>query len=186
MENIKVILIHGNGNSTPEDNWLPYVKQEVESWGIPVRAEQFPDAMLARAIYWLSFLKDELKASEDTIIIGHSSGAVAAMRFAERNKILGSILVGAMHTDLGLENETLSGYYHEPWQWQNIKNNQQWIIQFASTDDPWIPIKEPRFIHEKTDSEYHEFQNQGHFGGDYYKKTFPELILALKKKLPSR
>lgn len=183
MKNMKVILIHGNGNSTPNDNWLPYVKTELEKLGIKVIAKQFPDANLAREIFWIPFLKNELKADENTIIIGHSSGALAAMRFAEKNRLLGSIIVGAMHTDLGIENEILSGYFNRPWDWESIKNNQKWVIQFASTNDPWIPIEEPRFIHKKLNTEYYEFNNQGHFGGDYYKHEFPELIKALIHKL---
>jgi len=180
---IKIIFIHGNGGCTPNDNWFPYLKTELEKLNLHVIARQFPDAVMARAAYWLPFLKDELHADKHTIIIGHSSGALAAMRFAEHNKLLGSILIGAMHTDLGIESEHLSGYYDAPWNWQAIKNNQQWIVQFASTDDPWIPIAEPRFIHAKLNSEYHEFTNQGHFGGDYYKKEFPELVAIVKKKL---
>lgn len=183
MKNIKVILIHGNGKSTPNDNWLPYVKSELEKLGIKVIAKQFPDAELAREIFWIPFLKNELRADENTILIGHSSGAVATLRFAEKNKLLGSVIVGAMYTDLGIENEKISGYFDREWDWKAIKNNQKWIIQFASTDDPWIPIKEPRFIHKKLDTEYYEFNMQGHFGGDYYKPDFPELIDAFKKKI---
>lgn len=178
-----IILIHGNGDSTPHDNWLPYVKSELEQLGLNVVARQFPDAPLARERYWIPFLKDVLKADENTIIVGHSSGALAALRFAENYKIYGSVLVGAMHTDLGIETERLSGYYSHPWNWQAIKNNQQWIVQFASSDDPWIPIDEPRFIHKQLNTEYYEFSDQGHFGGDYHKPEFPELVAALKKKL---
>ncbi|MBA3752277.1 alpha/beta hydrolase [Candidatus Dependentiae bacterium] len=180
---IKIIFIHGNGNSTPHDNWFPYVKRELEKMNLSVIARQFPDVPLARACYWLPFLKDELKADEYTIIIGHSSGALAAMRFAEHNKLLGSILIAAMHTDLGIETERLSGYFDEPWNWHTIKENQQWVVQFASSDDPWIPIKEARFIHQRLNSEFYEYTTQGHFGGDYYKKEFPEIVLAIKKKL---
>ena len=147
--NVKVIIIPGNGGSTPNDNWLPYCKNELEKLGVLVITPQFPDSYLARSSIWLPFLKDQLKVDENTILIGHSSGALAAMRFAEKNPILGSVLVGAMHTDLGVETETLSGYYNKPWNWQAIKDNQQWIVQFASTDDPWIPIQEPRFIKVK-------------------------------------
>jgi len=68
------------------------------------------------------------------------------MRFAETNKILGSILVGACYTDLGDEGEKASGYYSRPWEWDAIKGNQRWIVQFASIDDPYIPIKEARYI----------------------------------------
>ena len=39
---------------------------------------------------WLPFMKDELGVDENTIIIGHSSGACAAVRFAETHKVLTS------------------------------------------------------------------------------------------------
>jgi predicted alpha/beta hydrolase family esterase len=180
---IKVIVIHGNGGSTPKDHWIPYLKRELEKLDISVITPQFPDAYLARAVVWLPFLKHELHANQHTILVGHSSGALAAMRFAEDNKLLGSILVAAMHTDLGIETEQLSDYYNKPWQWENIKKNQQWIAQFASTNDPWIPIAEPRFLQQKLHSEYYEFSNQGHFGSDCDKQEFPELVELIKKKL---
>lgn len=180
---IKIIFIHGNGNSTPYDNWIPYAKAALEELGYTVVARQFPDTYLASASSWLPFLKNELKTDENTILVGHSSGALAAMRYAEQNKILGSVLVAAMHTDLGIETEKKSGYFDTPWNWNAIKKNQQWIIQFASADDPWIPIYEARFVHKMLSSEYHEFTNQGHFGGDYAKQTFPELVTAIAQKL---
>ncbi len=180
---IRAILIHGNGGGKPTDNWLPYLKLELEKIGIKVEAPQFPDANLARASYWLPFLQDSLKADDQTIIIGHSSGAIAAMKFAEKNCLLGSMLVGAYHTDLGLENEKLSGYFDEPWDWEAIKKNQQWIIQFASLNDPWIPIKEAHYVRDKLHTIYHESTDQGHFGGDYYKETFPEALAAIKAQL---
>lgn len=177
---IRAILIHGNGGGKPIDNWLPYLKLELEKMGIKVESPQFPDADLARASYWIPFLKDTLKADDKTIIIGHSSGAIAAMRFAEKNQILGSVLVGAYHTDLGFEKEKLSGYFDTPWDWNAIKKNQQWIIQFAGLNDPWIPISEARYVYDKLNTEYHESPDQGHFGGDYYKENFPEVLNAIK------
>ena len=183
MGSVKIILLHGNHNSTPNDHWFPYVKAKLEERGHVVIARQFPDADLARASYWLPFLKDELGADEHSILVGHSSGAIAAMCFAQENKIIGSILVGSYYTDLGMEEEKLSGYFEKPWDWDAIKNNQQWIVQFASPDDPWIPIEEPRFVREKLNSEYHELTGQGHFGGDYYKPEFPELVEVILQKL---
>lgn len=182
-EMIKVILIHGNGNSTISDNWLPYVKEQLTKLGVTVIARNFPDAYLAKMSSWMPFLRDELKADANTIIIGHSSGAVCAMRYAEEYPLLGTILVGVCYTDLGFETERLSGYYDAPWDWQTIKNNQQWIVQFASTDDPWIPIAEPRHVQEQLGTEYYEFTNKGHFGGDRVFTEFPECIEVVKQKL---
>ncbi len=179
----KVIFIPGNGGGGPNDNWFPYLKQELEKLGVSVIASEFPDNYLARESYWIPFLKNELKAGAETILVGHSSGAIAAMRFAENNPLLGSVLVGVYHTDMGMTTEKQSGYFDRPWNWESIVKNQQWIIQFASQNDPWIPIEEARFVHEKLHTEYHESIDQGHFGGDHYKPTFPELLEALKTKL---
>lgn len=180
---MRAILIHGNGNSKPTDNWFPYLKKKLEDVGVKVVAPQFPDTELARSSYWLPFLEKDLKADQDTIIVGHSSGAIAAMRYAETHTILGSALIGAYHTDLGIEAEKLSGYFDTPWNWETIKTNQKWIIQFAGANDPWIPIKEAHLVRDRLQTEYYEFSDQGHFGGDYYKETFPELLEAIKGKI---
>lgn len=138
-----------------------------------------PDNVKARAKFWLPYIENELKADENTIIIGHSSGAIAVMRYAEDHKLLGSVLIGTYHTDLGYEDEKESGYFDKPWQWNKIKANQKWIIQFASTDDEFIPAEESRFVHKKLNTDYHEFANRNHF----MDKDFPELAPAVLDKL---
>lgn len=179
---IKAIIIPGNGDTNPEDNWFPWLKTEFEKISIPTTNVKFPDPVLARTEFWLPFI-EKLGANENTILIGHSSGAVAAMRFAEEHKILGSVLIGACYTDLGDENEKKSGYYGHPWNWKSIKENQHWIAQFSSTDDPYIPVSEARFIHEQLQTDYHEYTNEGHFGSDRNKKEFPEIIDTIKLHL---
>jgi uncharacterized protein len=179
----KIIFVPGNGGSTTKDNWFPSVKKELEAQGLSVIAATFPDSELARESIWVPFLLNELKADEDSVLVGHSSGAIAAMRLAEKHSILGSVLIGAYHTDLGLENEKQAGYFDRPWDWGKIKQNQKWIVLFSSQDDPWISIDQPRYIHSKLKCEYHEYKNQGHFGGDYFKESFPELTQAIIRNL---
>lgn len=174
--------MHGNGSSSPQDNWWPFVKAKLEERGIEVLAPQFPDAPLCRARYWLPFL-EKLGADERTILIGHSTGAIAAMRFAETHRILGSVLVGSYVTDLGIESEILSGYFDVAWNWDAIKEHQDFIIQFSSTDDPWIPIEEARAVHIHLDTEYYEYSDEGHFGGDREKLEFPELVEVVGRKI---
>ena len=118
--------------------------------------------MKARASVWLPYL-ESLDADEQTILVGHSSGAVAAMRYAETHQLLGSVLVSVCHTDLGDAFEAASGYYRDPWQWQRIRENQQWIGIFHSTDDPLIPIAEARHVAAQLKGSYFEFEDRGHF-----------------------
>ena len=179
-----IIFIHGNNSGNEpggaaHDYWFPYAARECTKLGLPVTAKNFPDPMLARQDIWLPFLMQECGANAQSILIGHSSGAIATMRCAEHHSILGSVLVGAYHTHLGDENERLSGYFDAPWDWQSIRANQRWIIQFASVDDPYFPIAEPRFVSEKLGTEYYEYTDKGHF----FQDTFPELIDAVMRKL---
>ena len=173
-----VIFIHGNGGATAEDAWIPEVSLALKEAGIPVISQTFPDNKLARASRWLPFI-DQLGADSDTILVGHSSGALASMRYAQSHKIMGSVLIGACHTDLGDETEKASGYFDTPWEWKNIRENQQWIMQFGSTDDPYIPIAEQYFVRDNLKSEFHEFNTYGHF----LTNSFPELTKAILDKI---
>ena len=60
-------------------------------------------------------MEEVLKADENSIIVGHSSGAEAAMRYCEEHKVRGIVLVAACHTDLGHPSEAISGYYNRAW-----------------------------------------------------------------------
>lgn len=184
----KVILIpgwHGIGEdmlSPKHQMWFAWLDEELKKLGVQVIAPLYPDAYVCRAKNWLPFILD-LGADGNTILVGHSTGAIAAMRFAEENKILGSVLVGSYYTDLGDPEEHEGGYFDTPWQWEEIKRHQQWIMQFHSTDDPWIPTEEAHMVHEKLNTELHEFHDKGHFGVDRPYIKFPELLEALKEKL---
>jgi predicted alpha/beta hydrolase family esterase len=180
--NQKVMLIHGSLGCTKDSFWFPYVREELKNLGLHVIAETFPDNQIAHAAIWLPYI-EKLGADENTIIIGHSSGAIAAMRYVQTHKLLGSILVSAYHTDLGDADEKESGYFSTPWDWEAIRQNQKWIAQFASTDDPFIPIEEARHIKEKLHTGYHEYSDQGHFGIPVDKKEFPEIVSVVKTKL---
>lgn len=41
--------------------------------------------MIAQEKIWLPYMKDTLRVDENTLLVGHSSGAEAAMRFMENN-----------------------------------------------------------------------------------------------------
>jgi predicted alpha/beta hydrolase family esterase len=164
--------------------WFGWLKPQLEALGVEVIANDYPDAWDCKSSEWLPFLKRS-GADQNTILIGHSTGSVASMRFAESNPILGSVLVGSYYTDLGDPDEKVGGYFDTPWAWENIKQNQKWILQFHSTDDPWIPNNEAHTVHDELNTELHEFNDKGHFGVDKPYLEFPELLKALKQKINS-
>ena len=175
----RAILIHGNGGCTAADGWLPFVERDLRALGLSVINRTFPDNVRARAEIWLPFL-EHLGADEHTVLIGHSSGAVAAMRYAETHRLLGTVLVGVCHTDLGDPDERASGYYRDPWRWDDIRRNQQWIGIFQSADDPLIPIAEARHVASQLACSYFEHTDRGHFTD---RAAFPELVHFVRRQL---
>ena len=106
-----------------------------------------PDPYVARASEWIPFIHNSLKVDEETVVVGHSSGACCAMRLLEKTRVGGVILVSAAHTDLGDENERASGYFGREWLWADMRANAKYFFhQFHSSDDHLIPVSEARFI----------------------------------------
>lgn len=184
---MKIILLPGNGSCQIEKHhWYKWLRDGLIAHGFEVIAQDMPDPHLARRSFWLPFIEEKIGDDPRAIVIGHSSGAVAAMRYIETHYVSGVILVSACHSDLGIASEKISGYYKDPWQWDAMKKHAGWIVQFASKDDPFISIEEARFVHEKTQSEYFEFEDRGHFmGSNKGGRQFPEvldIVVAKTKK----
>ena len=80
---LKIFIIHDNGGCTSQHYWTPWLKATLEKNKIAVIAPTMPDNVEAKASIWLPYMRTTLRCDENTIIIGHSSGAVAAMRYTE-------------------------------------------------------------------------------------------------------
>lgn len=170
----RIIFIHGNDTMRWDNSpWNAWLKVELDNAGFTTVFETFPDSIMAREEYWLPFLKDYLRAGENDVLVGWSSGAVAAMRYAENEKIKGSVLIGCNYTDLGDEMEVASGYFDTPWEWEKIKVNQGKIALVYGDDDPYIPQEEFTYIVEKLSPEIIKVAGGKHFIGD---KDFPQVL----------
>jgi predicted alpha/beta hydrolase family esterase len=174
----RIVFIHGNQTTHWSFAWAAWLKTELEALGFETFFETMPDSIIARAEYWLPFLKEHVQVSEHDVIIGYSSGAVAAMRYAEENRILGSVLISPCYTDAGDALEKQSGYYDKPCQWEKIKANQKKIALIWGDDDPYIPQNEFEFIAKQLDPA----QIKIHEGKHFIERTdFPELLRYIKE-----
>ena len=174
------MILPGNGaGDVFHANWYGWLHKKLNDLGgVICDLKNMPDPVGAKESIWLPFMKDELKVDVHTIIVGHSSGAAAAMRFAETNKVRGIILVSAYTSDLGDDLERKSGYFNRPWKWQKIKENFGWISQFASEDDPFLPWEEQMEVAKNLECDLHSYEDKGHF----MSSVFPDLLSLVKKK----
>lgn len=172
---MRVLILPGNGcSNVHSSNWYGWLEKKLvkDARIDQVILKNMPDPYRARRSKWVPFITDELMGGDintNTIIVGHSSGAEAAMRVCEDRKLAGLVLVSACHSDLGEPNERSSGWYPPsggPWKWQAIRENSNGnIIMLHSTDDPFIPIDEPRHVASSIgcNTVLREFHDKSHF-----------------------
>eukprot|EP00672_Neobodo_designis_P017828 CAMPEP_0174841720 /NCGR_PEP_ID=MMETSP1114-20130205/9492_1 /TAXON_ID=312471 /ORGANISM="Neobodo designis, Strain CCAP 1951/1" /LENGTH=178 /DNA_ID=CAMNT_0016075913 /DNA_START=38 /DNA_END=570 /DNA_ORIENTATION=+ len=164
----KAILLPGNGTPpsvTALDDCAFYttVQTILKEHGIPMPLPAFPDGYVGHEHIWTEFAVKDLGLDETTLVIGHSTGSACALRLLEKHKVAGCVLVAAYHTDLGDRMERESGYFSRPWDWDAIKRNAPWILQFHSVNDPLVPFEEAEFVAAKIGSQFEVSKDEGHF-----------------------
>jgi predicted alpha/beta hydrolase family esterase len=168
----KVVIVPGNGEGCASANFYPTLASSLRAAGFPVELREMPDPGTARESIWLPFITDVLHADENTLLVGHSSGAVAGLRLAENVRLGALVVVSVTPTDLGDANERASGYYNRDWQWARIRANVPTVAMFASLDDPFIPIALQRTARQGLQDAaapeghtfaYHELEAKSHF-----------------------
>jgi len=174
-----VIICPGNGcNQIRQSNWYGEMYNILKSeHNIPCICDNFPDPLHARRDIWVPHIRSVAEKQEDPlniILVGHSSGAQAALRYAELYEVHGIVLVSSTYTDLGDAHERASGYYPQkkadgeetnPYLFDEMKKNCKNWQQFHSDDDPFIPLKEAERIRDVlglTDT-YHMLPGRSHF-----------------------
>lgn len=157
-----------------QSNWYGWLEKRLKDDACfdTVLLKDMPDPDRARRCHWLPFIHKELLLDDDeearnTIAVGHSSGAEAAMRLCEDTALAGLVLVAACHTDLGEPSEQAAAWYPPSggdWKWHDICCNTKGnIVLLHSRDDPFIPISEPRHVASQLGVELREFDGQSHF-----------------------
>lgn len=173
---MKAIILPGNGDGdVRHSNWYNWLRQKlVNSGGFSdVILKNMPDPVTARRSVWLPFVLS-LGCGADTVVIGHSSGAVAAMRLLEDHKLAGVVLVSSCHSDLGEPNEAASGYYPPSggeWKWAAQRENAGAsggnIRILHSEDDPFIPLDEALHVADMLKTKLHVAKGESHFFTPY-------------------
>lgn len=72
----KAFIFHGTG-AGKYDHWFPEIKQKLEAEGVEVARPEFPTPENQNLENWLEVLDEQdLDIDQDTVLIGHSTGAV--------------------------------------------------------------------------------------------------------------
>lgn len=174
-----VLVLHGT-NSNPQDNWFPWLETELKERNYTVWMPNLPRADKPNIKRYNDFIFSRWKFDDHSIIVGHSSGAVAILGILQGLPqdivIKRVILVAGFINDLGWE--PLRELFLTPFYWKRIRQRAKEIILIHSDNDPYVPLWHGEKLRDLLHAKLIVLSNQGHFnlekGPEY--RQFPFLL----------
>lgn len=173
------IIIHGV-YASPDANWFPWLKKELENSGYEAIVPKFPTPLDQSLESWLRTIANyESKINEETVLIGHSLGAAFILSYLEKTnkKIKAAILVAGFHKLLGSPyDEVNKTFVDKEFDWKKIKSSCNKFFMFASDNDEHISIEITKELVEKLNADFNIIPNGGHLNKNSGYGTFPLLL----------
>ena len=175
------LILHGT-NADSSQNWFPWLKGELKKIGYKVWVPDLPHAEKPNIQRYNEFIfgKKDWEFNSKSIIIGHSSGAVAILgllqELPERVAVSKCFLVGSFIDDLGRDD--LKELFLKPFDFEKIKQHSKEIIFIHSEDDGTCPLDHAKFLAKKLDGKLIVKKDQGHFSGS--EVIIPDILKELK------
>ena len=90
-----IIIIHG-AYGHPEENWFPYIKDNLEKLGHQVYVPKFPTPKGQNLKNWLDTFKPyEKYLDKNSIVVGHSIGPAFLLTLLEDHKAKAAFFVAS-------------------------------------------------------------------------------------------
>lgn len=186
----RAVILHGKG-SDHTSNWYSWLRNELEQQGWEVWLPNLPNWDNPDAKLATDFLIRSGWNFNDSLIIGHSAGAVEILpllqSLPQKTIAKTAILVGSFTKELSENRDwkELAGLFSEPFNFDLIKSKAQQFIFVHSDDDPICPIEQAKDLHNQMGGEFIIIPNAQHFSvsrsGSRFTK-FPELLEIIKTK----
>ena len=141
----RAIIIHGWGGS-PNANWIPWLKKELEARNIFVEAPQMPNTDNPTIDQWVPYMAKLVDEEDDNYLIGHSIGCQTILRYLanmpEPAKIKGVVFVAGWLTLSGIsspeEKQIAEEWAGTPIDLGKAKASADKFVSIFSDDDPYV------------------------------------------------
>jgi predicted alpha/beta hydrolase family esterase len=184
----RAIIVHGWGGS-PNREWFPWLRTELEKNGFQVEIPALPDTEHPHINTWVPALAAAAGTPDaNTFFVGHSMGCQTIARYLESlpdSVVVGGVVfVGGYFDSLTLDENEEAEIWDE-WRTASIdlsrvKARAPKSIAIFSDDDPFVPIENSKRFKSELGSEIIVEHGQGHFCGDDYRELPRALESVLK------
>lgn len=184
---MRVIIIHGAYGS-PKENWIPWLKNELEKLGCEVTVPRFPTPKGQKLNKWLEILNNTIqKWDEDIIFVGHSLGPALILKKIEElgKPIKAAFLVSGFIGKLGLAefDPINASFFEKSFNWAKIKNNCKKFFVYNSDNDPYVSLSKGEELAKNLGVKLNVIHNAGHINAAAGYTKFPRLLEDIKRVL---
>ncbi|MCC6323342.1 serine hydrolase family protein [Candidatus Nomurabacteria bacterium] len=188
----KVYIVHGFGG-IPNGGWFPWLMKELALLGIPATSILLPDTNNPDVNKWSETINKYVgEDTENVILVGHSLGVPALLRYLERclnDKTLGGlVLVSGVLEPLEVDNpisdfRKIDQFLIPEINFENIKNIPNQSIVIHGSKDPIVPITHAEKISKAMNCELITIPEGDHFSQKMEPICYelPEVLSAIKK-----
>lgn len=179
------IILHGTLGS-PQGNWFQWLKDQLETKGLQVWLPQLPHTEQPSLKEWANFVQKECPfvINEETLIVGHSSGAILALVLAQRSpESIGRIVCVSVFHDNSLQWEPNNKLFDVAFDWEAIRTNAKSLLFIHSDNDPYVPLEQALFVADNCQEKLITIPGQGHFNLEQSEEyeQFPRLLEMIGK-----
>jgi len=181
MKMKKALIIHGwDGN--PNEPLHQYLRSELKFLGYEVNIPKMPNPAVPVIKDWVGKIK-EVFDEETDLIIGHSIGCQAVLRFIETfdsNLSIPKVILIAPWMKLDMNTieeegeeaiEIAKPWMETPIDFNKIKRLVKSVVAIFSDNDMYVPLDQVEYFKEKLGATIYVEHNQGHFTvSDNFKK----------------
>ncbi len=176
--------MHGT-QSDSSGNWFQWLKNSLEERGYAVWVPDLPSSDMPSLREWTNYIFENtpFEINAETVLIGHSSGAVAVLVVAQLSKGVDKTISVGAYKDLVYLHEELDFHANDrffdiDFDFEKIKQNSNERLFIHSDDDPYCPLSHAEYLAEKTDGEPVVIPNSGHFNLEKSEKfkEFPQIL----------
>jgi hypothetical protein len=161
----KAILVHGWDGGV-DKNWFPWLNKELIDIGYSVQPLSMPDPASPQRRSWVKHLQDHVIVNKKTILIAHSIGCIAVIRYLETiPEIPKAIILVAPFVNNEHDYKTVRSFFHGPIDWAKIRKCKN-IHTIYSDDDPFVSIWQKSVFEDEANATTRLVCGSGHFDGD--------------------
>lgn len=146
MKSKNILIVHGFEASS-KNHWFLEAKEKFTKEGYEVNIPDFPGGYFPKKDEWVKVIEN-FNPDESWILIGHSLGGVAILRFLEKTnkKIAKAILIATPFENMKFG--AIENFFTGEFDWQKIKENCNQFVVLNEDNDPVVPLEHGKKLSE--------------------------------------